>query len=128
MLSTVSSQGTCLPPGQFHHGRRQPVPAVEQVEFERHPVLAIPAIVADNRGIDPELEIVWGNVIDVFLDDDFHQEDDHHVAGGLKQPFVIPRGVFLRQLARNAIVLAQEQRVEHRETGLRVGSIAAEGE
>ncbi len=72
--------------------------------------------------------MVGGNVVDVFLDDDLHQEYDHHVASRLKQPLVVPCGVLLRQLARNAIVLAQEKRVEHCKTGLRVGSIAAEGE
>ena len=115
-------------PGHVQLRRDQAVPAVEQVELDRHPVRAVPALVLERRRIGLQAEVVRRDVVDVLLDHDLDQEHDHDVAGGLEQALVVPAGVRGRELAGDPVVLAQEQRVEQHEADLRVRRVAARGE
>ena len=104
------------------------MPAVEQVELDRHPVLAIPALVLERHRVGRQLEVVRRDVVDVLLDHDLDQQHDHDVARGLEQALVVPAGVLGGKPAGDPVVLAQEQRVEQHEPDLGVRRVAARGE
>ena len=77
------------------------MPAVEQVELDRHPVLAVPGrAFLKLAGSALELEVVRRDVVDVLLDHDLDQQHDQDVAGGLEEPVVVPARVLRRPAAR----------------------------
>ena len=107
--------------------RHEAVPAIQQVELDRHPVLPVPARVAEPGRVGEQLQVVGGDVVDVLLDHDLDQDHREDVPRGLEQPLVVPAVLLLEQ-PRDAIVLAQEQHVDHREPELQVAGVAAHGE
>ena len=67
-------------------------------------------------------------MIDVFLDDDFDEQDDGRTTSGLKDTFVIPMRIRRFHLACEAIVFSQEESVHHRDLGRGVCTVAAKRE
>ena len=103
------------------------VPAIEQVELDRHPVLAVPARVAEAGRVGEQLQVEGRDVVDVVLDHDLDQDHREDVARGLEEPLVVP-AVLLLEHPRDAVVLAQEEDVHHHEPELQVARVAADGE
>ena len=103
------------------------VPAVEEVELDRHPVLAVPARVAERGRVGEQVHPVGRDVVDVLLDDDLEQDHRQDVARGLEQALVVPAVGALEQPG-DPIVLAQEEHAHEHEAELEVPGIAAERE
>ncbi len=106
----------------------QRMPAVEEAELRRHPIRLVPRGIPGDRGISAEAERRRGDVVYVLLDDDLDEDDDHGVARRLEDPFVGPVRVLPLDLAGQAVVLAQEEGVDHGDLRRIVGAIPAEGE
>ncbi len=107
------------------------MPAVDQAELDRGPVLPVPHTPVGADRIEDELEPVGREVVDVLLQ---HQPDHHHhqdVAGGLEDPLVVPAelsGVLVGEDPRHPVVLAQEQHVHRHRPDVRMHPVTAAGE
>ena len=93
------------------------MPAIEQVELDRDPVLAVPNGAVARARVAEQPEPVGRDMVDIFLDDDFYELDDVDVPRGLEDALVVPfetgRNIHIIRVGRfedaaKTVVLAQE--------------------
>ncbi|HEY6236076.1 MAG TPA: hypothetical protein VIW69_13320, partial [Candidatus Elarobacter sp.] len=108
--------------------RERALPAVDDRELDRHPVLAVPALVGERERIGDELELIGRDVVDVLLDDHFEDHHDHDVARRLEEALVVPARVGACKQVADTVVLAQAQHVHHHVADLNVRTFHAHRE
>ncbi len=99
-----------LAPAHRQVRRDQAVPAVDEVELHRGPVLPVPGCAGQHRRqprIQGEAEVVGGDVVDVLLDDQLDQQHDEDVARRLEQALVVPARVVRGRAARATLLCSR---------------------